>query len=398
VTTTAAVPVLADAAEALAVARAFASDLAAGDSERDAQRRLPRAEVAALAASGLLGVTVPRRFGGADVSARTMGDLMAVLAEGDASVGQIPQNHYFFVQVLTEAASPEQQEFFFGEVLAGRHFGNALSEKGTRTAAEYAIRFERRPGGDVLIDGTKYYATGSPFAPWIPIYASDAGDRKVAAWVPADAPGVTVEDDWAGMGQRTTGSGTVRFEEVVIPAAYVVPTWTIFERPEVFGAFGNYLHAAIDVGIADAALRDGRDLIHRVARPWGEAGVGSAAEDPLVVHGFGDLALRVRAARALLHEAGDAIDVARADLTVASAAEASVAVAAARAEADTAAVGVAADVFALIGARAAADGLNLHRHWRNARTHTLHDPRRMKIQHIGNHALNDVPPPSNGWI
>lgn len=396
--TTTAVPVITGDALALAVARDFAADLATGDSERDAQRRLPRAEVAALAASGLLGVTVPREHGGADVSARTMGELIATLSEGDASVGQIPQNHYFFVEVLREAANAAQQEFFFAEVLAGRHFGNALSERGTRTPGEYAIRFEPRPGGDVLIDGTKYYATGSPFAPWIPIYANDPDGRKVAAWVPADAPGVTVVDDWHGMGQRTTGSGTVRFEQVVVPSDWVVPVWTIFERPEVFGAFGNYLHAAIDLGIARAALRDGKDLVRRVARPGAESTAARPAEDPLVIQEFGELALRVRTAAALLHEAGDAIDAARAELTVETAAEASVAVAAARAETDRAAVGVASDVFALIGSRATANDLNLHRHWRNARTHTLHDPRRMKIQHIGNHALNDVPPPPSGLV
>ena len=396
--TTTAVPVITDEARALAVARDFAADLATGDSERDAQRRLPRAEVAALAASGLLGVTVPREHGGADVSARTMGELIATLSEGDASVGQIPQNHYFFVEVLREAANAAQREYFFAEVLAGRHFGNALSERGTRTPGEYAIRFEPRPGGDVLIDGTKYYATGSPFAPWIPIYANDPDGRKVAAWVPADAPGVTVVDDWHGMGQRTTGSGTVRFEQVVIPPGRVVPVWTIFERPEVFGAFGNYLHAAIDLGIARAALRDGKDLVRRIARPGAESTAARPAEDPLVVQEFGELALRVRTAAALLHEAGDAIDAARAGLTAESAAEASLAVAAARAETDRAAVSVASDVFALIGSRATANDLNLHRHWRNARTHTLHDPRRMKIQHIGNHALNDVPPPPSGLV
>ncbi len=396
--TTTAVPVITDDAQALAVAREFAADLAAGDSERDARRRLPRAEVAALAASGLLGVTVPREHGGADVSARTMGELIALLSEGDASVGQIPQNHFFFVQVLREAGNSAQQEFFFTEVLGGRHFGNALSERATRTPGEYAIRFEPRPGGDVLIDGTKYYATGSPFAPWIPIFATDPDGRKVAAWVPADAPGVTVVDDWHGMGQRTTGSGTVRFEEVVIPAAWVVPVWTIFERQEVFGAFGNYLHAAIDLGIARAALRDGKDLVRRVARPGAESTAARPAEDPLVIQEFGELALRVRTAGALLHEAGDAIDTARADLTVESAAEASLAVAAARAETDRAAVSVASDVFALIGSRATANDLNLHRHWRNARTHTLHDPRRMKIHHIGNHALNDVLPPPSGLV
>jgi SfnB family sulfur acquisition oxidoreductase len=396
--TTTAVPVITGDAQALAVARDFAAELATGDSERDAHRRLPRAEVAALAASGLLGVTVPREHGGADVSARTMGELIATLSEGDASVGQIPQNHFFFVQVLREAGNAAQQEFFFAEVLAGRHFGNALSERNTRTPGEYAIRFEPRPGGDVLIDGTKYYATGSPFAPWIPIFATDPDGRKVAAWVPADAPGVTVVDDWNGMGQRTTGSGTVRFEQVVIPSDRVVPVWPIFERPEVFGAYGNYLHAAIDLGIARAALRDGKDLVRRIARPGAESTAARPAEDPLVVQEFGELALRVRSAAALLHEAGDAIDAARADLTVASAAEASIAVAAARAETDRAAVGVASDVFALIGSRATANDLNLHRHWRNARTHTLHDPRRMKIQHIGNHALNDVPPPSSGLV
>ncbi|MFC5235715.1 SfnB family sulfur acquisition oxidoreductase [Pseudonocardia zijingensis] len=396
--TTTAVPVIADDDQALAVARGLADDLAADESERDARRVLPRAEVAALAASGLLGVTVPRAFGGADVSARTMGELMAVLAEADASVGQIPQNHFFFVEVLREAADDAQQAFFFAEVLAGRHFGNALSERGTRTPGEFAIRFEPRPGGDVLIDGTKYYATGSPFAPWIPIYATDPDGRTVAAWVPADTPGVTVVDDWRGMGQRTTGSGAVRFEQVVIPSAWVVPVWTIFERPEVFGAFGNYLHAGVDLGIARAALRDGKDLVRRIARPGMESTVARPADDPLIVQEFGELALRVRRAAALLHEAGDALDAARAEPTPTSAAEASVAVAAARAETDRAAVGVASDVFSLIGARAAADELNLHRHWRNARTHTLHDPLRMKIHHIGNHALNDVPPPPSGIV
>ncbi|HWN35840.1 MAG TPA: acyl-CoA dehydrogenase family protein, partial [Pseudonocardia sp.] len=182
-----AVPVIADASQALRVAARFAERLAAGDAERDANRVLPHTEVAALAASGLLGVNVPARFGGADLDARAMGELMATLTAGDASVGQIPQNHFFFVQVLTEAATEEQRAFFAAEVLAGRHFGNALSERGTRTVRDFAIGFEPLPGGDVRIDGTKYYATGSPFAPWIPIYANDPDGHLVAAWVPADA-------------------------------------------------------------------------------------------------------------------------------------------------------------------------------------------------------------------
>ncbi|MGI4893490.1 MAG: SfnB family sulfur acquisition oxidoreductase [Janthinobacterium lividum] len=398
--------VVRDGAHALELAREFGAELARGDAARDAERRLPHAEVARLAASGLLGITVPREFGGAGVSARVLGDVIVELATGDSNVGQIPQNHFFFVDVVHHVGTQGQQEFFYGEVLAGRHFGNALSERGSKTAWEYDIRFERQPDGRYLVDGTKYYGTGTPYAAWIPIYATDRSENPegelTAAWIPADHPGVTVVDDWVGMGQRTTGSGTVRFENVLVDADRVMPAGRMFEQAETFGALGNFLHAAVDVGIARAALRDGRDLVRTIARPWPEFGAPSAAEDPLIVQEFGDLVLRTRAAHALLHEAGDAIDTARAnpdrDDFEDLAAEASLAVAAARAQADTAAVSVSSDVFALVGTRSAATDLNLNRHWRNARTHTLHDPRRSKLRHLGNHALNDVDPPSNGWV
>jgi SfnB family sulfur acquisition oxidoreductase len=394
--------VVADAAEALRIAREFGAELAKGDAERDAERRLPHEEVASLARSGLLGLTVPRFFGGPGLGARDLGEVFVELAKGDSSVGQIPQNHYFFVDVVHHVGTPEQKRFFYGEVLAGRHFANALSERGTRTAWEYDIRFEKQPDGRYLVDGTKYYGTGTPFAPWIPIYATDRSEdpdgRLVAAWIEASDPGVTIEDDWIGIGQRTTGSGTVRFENVLVSPDRVLPAGRMFEQAETFGAMGNFLHAAIDVGIAWAALRDARDLVRSIARPWPEFGAPSAAEDPLITQEFGDLVLRTRAAHALLREAGTAIDTARADLTEESAGEASLAVAAARAAADTAAVSVSSDVFALVGTRSAARPLNLDRHWRNARTHTLHDPRRSKLQHLGRHALLDVFPPANGWV
>lgn len=394
--------VIADDAEALAVAERLASRFAEGASRRDAERLLPHAEVAELAASGLLAITVPREHGGAGVSARTLGEVILTLAAADASIGQIPQNHFFFVDVLRHVGTEEQKRFFHSELLAGSRWGNALSERGGRTAMDFRIGFTRRDDGSWLLDGTKYYSTGSPFADWIPVYAVDGtpgGEGRLhAAWVRADAPGVRVVDDWAGMGQRTTGSGTVTFDRVVVPDGHVVPAWRIFEAAETFGAFGNYLHAAIDAGIAVAALRDGRELIRTLARPWWEAEVERAADEPLVVQRFGELALLVRSARALVREAGDALDAARADLTEATAAEASVAVAAARAQADTAALTVANDIFALVGSRAAADGLNLHRHWRNARTHTLHDPVRWKLRHIGRWELDDIPPPRNGIV
>lgn len=389
--------IIASDREAVETARKLAAEFATDAAKRDAERILPYAEVQALSDSGLLSITVPREYGGPGLSARTVGEVFTELSAGDASIGQIPQNHFFFVNVITNAGSAEQREFFYREVLAGKRFGNALSERGSRTAHDFQITF-RRNGDMYFLDGTKYYSTGSLFAHWIPVYANDERGKLHAVWVPADHPGVQVVDDWNGMGQRTTGSGTVVFRGVRVPPEYVVPAYRIFERPETFGAFGNYLHAAIDAGIAVAALRDGKELIHRLARPWWEAEVDRAAEEPGVIDRFGELALRVRAARALVRAAGEALDTAEHSLTEQSAAEASAAVAAARAAADDAAVTVSSEIFALIGARAAAEEINLHRHWRNARTHTLHDPRRWKLRHLGNWELNDAPPPRNGIV
>ncbi|MEV8313733.1 SfnB family sulfur acquisition oxidoreductase [Streptomyces sp. NPDC059900] len=385
-------------AEAVAVAREVAERLAADDARRDAERVLPYDEVQDLTEAGLFALSVPRSHGGPGLRARSLGEVFTELTAGDASIGQIPQNHYAFVNVLAHAGTEEQRAFFYREILAGRHFGNALSERNTRTAREFAIGFAPHPDGGRVLHGTKYYATGSLFAHWIPVYANDEQGRTHAAWVPADHPGVHVEDDWNGMGQRTTGSGTVRFDQVRVPAEHIVPVYSIFEKDEVFGAFGQYLHAAIDTGIAVGALREGKRLVHALARPRLEAGVERAADEGAVIDGFGELALKVRSARALLRDAGDALDAARTELTAHSAAEASAAVAAARAHSDAVALAVSSGIFELIGTRSADHDLNLHRHWRNARTHTLHDPRRLKLRYLGGWELNDIPPPRNGLV
>ncbi|MFZ3572775.1 SfnB family sulfur acquisition oxidoreductase [Streptomyces sp. BH097] len=385
-------------AEVLETVRGLAARFAADDARRDAERILPYDEIRALGESGLFTLTVPKAYGGPGLSTRTLGEVFTELVAGDASIGQIPQNHYFFVNVLACAGTPQQQAFFYEEILRGRHFANALSERGSRTARDFEIGFAPQPDGGRILDGTKYYATGSLFAHWIPVYATDEEGRVHAAWVPADEPGVTVEDDWNGMGQRTTGSGTVRFEQVRVPAERIVPVYPIFEKAEVFGAFGQYLHAAIDTGIAVSALRDGKRLIRELARPRKETGLDRAADEEAVIDLFGALALRVRTARALLREAGEAVDAAHAHLDTRTAAEASAAVAAARAHSDEVSLKVSSGIFELIGTRAADRALGLDRHWRNARTHTLHDPRRLKLRYLGGWELNDTPPPANGLV
>lgn len=390
--------VISDDTEALAVATELADAFRAGASARDAERRLPHAELERLSASGLLAVTVPAEHGGADVRQETLAEVFRLLASADASLAQIPQNHFVYVNVLRRQGSSDQQKFFFGEVLAGRRFGNAQSEAGTRHAQDIRTRLVPLPDGSYELTGVKHYSTGALFADWIPVLARAADDNLHVAYVPRDADGLTVVDDWDGMGQRTTASGTVRLDTVAVPADRVVPHHLTFQGPQLHGAVAQLLHAAIDAGIAGGALAEAAEFVRTKSRPWFESGVETAAEDPLLIQRFGELALQVRASEALVGVAARAVDAAREELTDDSAAEASVAVAAAKAHTSATAVLVADALFEVSGTRAALDSLNLHRHWRDARTHTLHDPARWKIQHLGRWVLNGTRPPRHGLL
>ncbi|MFC8964469.1 SfnB family sulfur acquisition oxidoreductase [Streptomyces sp. NPDC057094] len=390
--------VIADDAEALAVAAGLAEAFRTDAPVRDAERRLPYAELEQLSASGLLGVTVPADHGGADVRQETLAEVFRLLASADASLAQIPQNHFVYVNVLRRQGTTEQRKFFFGEVLAGRRFGNAQSEAGTRHVQDIRTRLLPLPDGSHELTGVKHYSTGALFADWIPVLARAEDDNLYVAYVPRDADGLTVVDDWDGMGQRTTASGTVRLDAVTVPADRVVPHHLTFQGPQLHGAVAQLLHAAIDAGIAGGALAEAAEFVRTKSRPWFESGVDTAAEDPLLIQRFGELDLQVRASEALLGVAARAVDAARDELTDASAAEASLAVAAAKAHTTATAVLVADALFEVSGTRAALDSLNLHRYWRDARTHTLHDPVRWKIQHLGRHVLNGTRPPRHGLL
>ncbi|MFJ4835355.1 SfnB family sulfur acquisition oxidoreductase [Streptomyces sp. NPDC088747] len=390
--------VITDNVEALAVAAVLADEFRTGAATRDSERRLPREELDRLSASGLLAVTVPAAYGGADVRQETLAEIFRLLAAADASLAQILQNHFVYVNVIRRQGTLPQSEFFFAEVLAGRRFGNAQSEAGTKHVQDIRTRLEPAPDGSYVLSGVKHYSTGALFADWIPVLARAEDDNLHVAYVPRDADGVTVVDDWDGMGQRTTASGTVHLDAVAVPADRIVPHHLTFQGPQLHGAVAQLLHAAIDAGIAAGALAEAVEFVRTKSRPWFESGVDTAAEDPLLIQRFGELAIQVRASEALLGAAARAVDAAGADLTEDSAAEASIAVAAAKVHTAATAVEVAGALFEVSGTRSALNALNLHRHWRDARTHTLHDPARWKIQHIGRHVLNGTKPPRHGLL
>lgn len=395
------------AGHARQVARDLAAEFAVTAAERDRLRQLPYGEVERLAASGLLAVTVPAVFGGADLPPSESAEVVRTLAVADPNIAQIPHSHFVYLNLLRLAGSPEQQQRYFAQVLDGAQIANAQSERGGATVAEVATTL--RPDGPGLrVDGTKYYCTGSPFAGILAVLArledpegrTGLGPGEYVAFLPASSPGVEIVDDWNALGQRTTGSGTVRFDGVRVQADQLVARDAAVRAPTGYGAFAQLLHVAIDTGIARGALSAATEFVRTRSRPWFEAQVERAIDDPLVIQRIGELAVSVTAAEATLTAAGLAVDVATAspDPGQDVVARASLAVAAAKILADRAATEVSAALFEVSGTRSAASDLNLDHFWRNARTHTLHDPVRWKYQHLGRALLHDTPPPLHGVL
>ena len=385
--------------EALKAAHRLAADFATDASARDRDRLLPWAELDRFTQSGLWAATVPQEFGGAGISAVTLARVIAIIGAVDGSLSQIPQNHFYALEVLRVGASESQKRFFYDRVLAGERLGNALAEIGHKD-------FKRRTRlvreqGRWFVEGQKFYCTGAIYAHWIPtLVVAEEGGKPVQylAMVPREADGVTVTDDWDGFGQRVTGSGSVAFDHVRIEPEWIIPFQTSFERPTTIGPLAQIMHAAIDLGIGQGAYRDMLSFVRERARPWLDAKVDRASDDPLTLHQVGNVRLRLKAAEASLDRSGRAVDAAQKEMTEGNVAAASIAVAEARILTTKAGLLAANKLFELSGTSSTLAEDNFDRHWRNVRTHSLHDPVRWKYQAVGRYYLSGTLPPRHGAI
>jgi SfnB family sulfur acquisition oxidoreductase len=364
---------------------------------RDRERLLPFDEMEWISDAGLLAITVPKPFGGAAVHAGTLAEVIAVLASADGSIGQIPQNHFFMLEGLRLQGSEEQKRFFYGRILEGERIGNALSEIGTKTAQDHATRLSR--DGDVYrLNGKKYYSTGVLFAHWVAVVANDDDNVSKVAFVPRDSRGSTIIDDWTGFGQRVTGSGTTILDNVEAHPISILSFAELFKQPTSMGPLAQIMHAAIEAGIARGALADTIEYVRTRSRPWKDAGVEHAHQDPYTIAQIGEMRIRVSASDALLARAGKFVDAAAADPMVDTVAAGSIAVAESKAASTEAALFVSSKLIELAGARATLQEFGLDRHWRNARTHSVHDPVRWKYRAVGDYWLNGINPPRHGAI
>jgi len=385
-------------AEAIAAAHELAASARLQAAKRDQQRKLPWAEVEQFTRSGLGSISIPREYGGPEVSFVTIAEVFRIISAADPALGQIPQNQFGLLQLLRGAASERQKQVLFKSVLDGWRIGNAGPERGTKNTLELKARIVRDGDGH-LISGQKFYSTGALFAHWVAAKALDEDGRLVLAFIRRGSPGLRIVDDWSGFGQRTTASGTVLLNEVPVDAELVVENWRIGETPNIQGSVSQLIQAAIDAGIAENAIDDAIAFIRERARPWVDAGVDKAGDDPYVIADIGRLKLELHAAQALLIKAGKVLDeVNAAPVDAASAARASIAVAEAKVLTTEISLLASEKLLELSGSRATLAEFNLDRHWRNARVHTLHDPVRWKYHAVGAYHLNGTLPARHSWI
>ncbi|WP_226476682.1 SfnB family sulfur acquisition oxidoreductase [Pseudomonas sp. MWU16-30323] len=390
--------VLRNDAEALSAAHELAQAARLQAAKRDQQRKLPWAELEHFTRSGLGSISIPREYGGPQVSFVTLAEVFAIISAADPALGQIPQNHFGILHVLQGAASERQKKQLFQSVLDGWRIGNGGPERGTKNTLDLKARLTAE-GDGYVISGQKFYSTGALFAHWVAVKALNDEGKVVMAFVRRGTEGLRIVDDWSGFGQRTTASGTVLLDQVAVDAELVVETWRLGETPGIQGAVSQLIQAAIDAGIARGALEDTISFVRERSRPWIDAKVERASDDLYVIADIGKLKIELHAAEALLRKAGQVLDqVSAAPITPQSAARASIAVAEAKVLTTEIALLASEKLFELAGSRATLAEFNLDRHWRNARVHTLHDPVRWKYHAVGAYHLNGTLPARHSWI
>ena len=372
------------------------AEIAASAIDRERERRLPFEEVRRLKSAGFGAIRVPVEFGGWGATLEEEFRLLIRLGAADSNLPQLLRGHVAFVETQRGLPDSQTRSAWLTKIAGGDIlFGNAQAERGESSDVSTTLT-ER--DGRLLLNGRKFYSTGTLFADWI-WSGAKFRDQAVALAVRADAIGVTRVDDWDGFGQRLTGSGTTIFDDVEIDPAHVLP-WTESDegRPLAYTqALYQLILLATLAGIAAAVQRDAVAFVRPRTRTFGVPGTSSPRDDALVQQVVGRLgsirfaveSIVLEAVRRLeraddtrRHEPGDAVEY---EAALAAAFEAQQIVLPLVLEAATL-------LFEVGGASAVGEKLALDRHWRNARTISSHNPAIYRARILGDYYLNDTPP------
>jgi alkylation response protein AidB-like acyl-CoA dehydrogenase len=364
--------------------------IAEGAVQREQDRSLAYDEVAALKEARFGALRVPIEFGGYGASVRQLFRQLINLAAAESNLPQALRVHWWFVEEQLLAEPGPERERWLRAAADGVLVGNAISEPGVGAIDRYQTAVTPEGSdGDLRLSGTKYYSTGSLYADHI-IVAADRDGERISLLVDANAEGVTQHDDWDGFGQRLTASGTTEFNRVAVPAdRFLGPGYGTPGR--TYGtSYLQLVQLAVLAGIAQRATDDVASWVRDRTRSYTHAAADLPRHDPLVQQVIGRLSATAWSSRTLVLEVADELDhilagnnedadlLDRVELDVARAQSAVI----------PTVLDATTQLFEVGGASITSESLRLDRHWRNARTISVHNPLIYKQQTIGDHVLN----------
>ncbi len=266
--------------------------------EVDREHRFPHEAISAAAESGLLGVLVPREYGGAGLDALAFAICIEELAQACASTAVIVDVH---TSVGTEPillfGDEEQKRHWLPRLASGELLGAfALTEPASGSDAASLTTTARRNRNGYVLNGTKVFITNIGHAGLYVVFArtgSDQGASGVTAFlVPADADGLRVGQVFQKMGLHGSPTGELVLEDVSVPAE---------SRLGREGQGFVVAMRALDsgrIGISGQALGIAHAAVDETCALMGERGHEEGDDFTLA-----DMATRVESARLLAYHA-----------------------------------------------------------------------------------------------
>lgn len=196
-----------------------------GAAERDRTGKFPAKEIAEMGKLGLMGMLVPEAHGGAGADYVSLALAIAEISAADGGVGTVMSvQNSLICAALLRFGSDEQKKKFLTPCARGEMIGAfALSEPQAGSDAS-AIRCKAvKKGGEYILSGTKQFITSGKHGDVAIVFAvtdASAGKKGISAFIaPIKTKGYTVTTVEHKMGQHSSDTAQIVFEEMHIPAA-----------------------------------------------------------------------------------------------------------------------------------------------------------------------------------
>lgn len=285
------------------MARRFAEErLKPAAAERDRTGAFPAAELREMAELGLMGMTVPEAWGGAATDTVSYALAIEEIAAGDGALSTIMAVHNSVgCAPVLRFGTPEQKERFLRPMAEGRMLGCFCLTEPQAGSDAAAIRTRAVRDGDAyVLNGTKQFITSGKNADVAIVFAVTdpaAGRKGISAFVvPTATPGYTVARIEHKMGQRSSDTAQIVFENCRVPADLRLGAEGEGYRIALANLEGGRIGiAAQAVGMARAAYEAA--LAYAKDR---ESFGAKIIEHQAVAFRLADMATRIEAARLLV--------------------------------------------------------------------------------------------------